>query len=198
MSKLRVAVVVGGPSTEREVSLRSGAMVMKNLEPAKYEPFTVDLSDLLGNPDALVDMARRADFVFLALHGAGGEDRAIQGASEVLGLPYYGPGVMASAIAMDEVRAKSIYRDIGAVQGPVGWTPQQPDGRWLRGNSPHHASAALVAVSVEAVAEAAFALLGPELVLKGASRARPGAGDRRSRPTSPPGWLRWPSTTPKC
>jgi D-alanine-D-alanine ligase len=170
MSKLRVAVVVGGPSTEREVSLRSGAMVMKNLDPAKYAPFTVDLSDLLGNPEALAELARRTDFVFLALHGKGGEDGTIQGALEVLGLPYYGPGVMASALAMNKIRTKSIYRDMGLPQARWLDYRQQPDGRWLRGNSPHHASAELDAVSVEAVAAAAFGLLGPELVLKGASQ----------------------------
>lgn len=170
MSKLRVAVLVGGPSTEREVSLRSGLMVMKNLDPSRYAPFTVDLSDLLGNPEALADLARRADFVFLALHGRGGEDGTIQGALEVLGLPYYGPGVMASAIAMNKVRTKAIYRDMGIPQARWLDFRQLPDGRWVRGNSPHHASTDLAPVDGEAVAAAAFGLLGPELVLKGASQ----------------------------
>jgi D-alanine-D-alanine ligase-like ATP-grasp enzyme len=67
MSKLRVAILQGGPSPEREVSLRSGQMVLKNLDPSKYEAFAVDLSDLLGSSEAIVALKAKADFVFLAV-----------------------------------------------------------------------------------------------------------------------------------
>lgn len=116
MSKLRVAVLMGGPSSEREVSLRSGQMVLKNLDPTQYEPFALDLSDLLGRPEAWVELKAKADFVFLALHGQLGEDGTVQGMLEVLGLPYYGSGVMASATAMNKVRSKAIYRELGIPQ----------------------------------------------------------------------------------
>jgi D-alanine-D-alanine ligase len=170
MSKLRVAVLMGGPSSEREVSLRSGQMVLKNLDPTKYAPFAIDLNDLLGRPEAVVDLARRADFVFLALHGAWGEDGTVQGLLEVLGLPYYGPGVTASAIGINKVRTKSVYRDLGIPQARwLDWR-RQPDGRWLRGNAPDHVGTALVAVDLAAVATATVAVLGPDVVIKGATQ----------------------------
>ncbi len=170
MSKLRVAVLMGGPSSEREVSLRSGQMVLKNLDPTKYAPFALDLNDLLGHPAAVADLARRADFVFLALHGRWGEDGTVQGLLEVLGLPYYGPGVAASAIAMNKVRAKAIYRDLDLPQARwLDWR-RRPDGRWMRGNSPHHAGTDLVAIDAQAVAAAVGGALGWDLVIKGATQ----------------------------
>lgn len=170
MSKLRVAVLQGGPSSEREVSLRSGQMVLKNLDPTKYAPFAVDLNDVLGHPEAVVDLARRADFVFLALHGRWGEDGTVQGLLEVLGLPYYGSGVAASALAMNKVRAKALYRDLGLPQAKwLDWR-RRPDGRWVRGNSPHHLGADLVAVDAHAVAAAVGEALGWDLVIKGATQ----------------------------
>ena len=170
MSKLRVAVLMGGPSSEREVSLRSGQMVLNNLDPGRYAPFSIDLNDLLGSPEAIVDLAHRADFVFLALHGRWGEDGTVQGLLEVLGLPYYGPGVAASAIAMNKVRAKALYRDLDIPQARwLDWR-RQPDGRWLRGNSPLHAGRPLAPIAAEAVASAVFEALGHDLVIKGATQ----------------------------
>ena len=170
MSKLRVAVLVGGPSSEREVSLRSGQMVLKNLDPTKYAPFAIDLNDLLGHADAVADLARRADFVFLALHGRWGEDGTVQGLLEVLGLPYYGPGVAASAIAMNKVRAKAVYRDLDLPQAAwLDWR-RLPDGRWMRGNAPLHGQAPLAPVDAHHVAAAVGAALGWDLVIKGATQ----------------------------
>lgn len=167
MSKLRVAVVMGGPAPEREVSLRSGQMVLKNLDPTQYEAFGLDLSDLLGRPEALASLKAQADFVFLAVHGVPGEDGVVQGMLEVLGLPYYGSGVMASAIAMNKVRAKAIYRELGLPQA-ASLDLVHVEGRtWRRGLSPLFPAGADRLSEPEI--DALLAPLGPELVLKGAS-----------------------------
>ena len=93
----RVAVLCGGRSTEREISLRSGKAVLSALLAAQMDAFDFDpaerpLSDLL-------DLG--VDRVFIALHGRYGEDGAAQGALDMLGIPYTGSGCMASALSMD-------------------------------------------------------------------------------------------------
>jgi D-alanine-D-alanine ligase len=169
MSKLRVAIVQGGPSPEREVSLRSGQMVLKNLDPTKYEAFAVDLSDLLGSSEAIVALKAKADFVFLAVHGAPGEDGTVQGLLELLGLPYQGSGVMASALAMNKIRSKAIYRELGLPQARSLDFRATADGRWQCGLSPlfegRHAG-----LTTEEAAELVGRTLGWSLVLKGASQ----------------------------
>ncbi len=101
----KVAVLMGGRSAEREVSLMSGAGVLKALQSKgvdahAFDPAERDLSEL-----------KRAGFArcFIALHGRFGEDGTVQGALELLGLPYTGPGVMASAVAMDKLMTKRIW-----------------------------------------------------------------------------------------
>lgn len=167
MSKLRVAVLMGGPAPEREVSLRSGQMVLKNLDPTQYQAFGLDLTDLLGRPEALVRLKAESDFVFLALHGVPGEDGVVQGLLEVLGLPYYGSGVMASAMAMNKIRAKAVYRELGLPQAASLDLVHVEGGLWRRGLSP------LFPAGVDELSEAEIdgllGQLGPELVLKGAS-----------------------------
>jgi D-alanine-D-alanine ligase len=101
----KVAVLFGGTSSEREVSLMSGAGVLKALQSQgidahAFDPATQPLQ-------ALKDL--RFDCAFVALHGRGGEDGTLQGALEWLGLPYTGSGVKASAIAMDKVATKQIW-----------------------------------------------------------------------------------------
>lgn len=99
-----IAVLMGGASAEREVSLNSGRAVLAALRQAGVDAHGVDARDEL---DKLRDL--RPDKVFLALHGRGGEDGTLQGYLETLGLTYTGSGVLASALAMDKVRAKQLW-----------------------------------------------------------------------------------------
>ena len=101
----KVAVLLGGRSAEREISLMSGNAVLKALrakgvDAHPFDPAERDLFDL-----------RREGFArcFIALHGRGGEDGTVQGALEVLGMPYTGSGVLGSAVAMDKWRTKMIW-----------------------------------------------------------------------------------------
>lgn len=112
--KVRVAIFAGGFSSERDVSLRSGEMVRRNLDPERFAAEVVDLKDLL--PPAKIDWSEikaRFDVVFIALHGEGGEDGTLQGALDLLGMPYTGSGVYASALAMNKWRTKQVYQANG-------------------------------------------------------------------------------------
>lgn len=109
MNIKRVGVVMGGLSAEREVSLRTGEGVVQALRsrghsvvPIVWGPTTRGIDQLLR--EANVDVA------FLALHGRGGEDGCIQGLCELLGLPYTGSPLLASALAMDKLKAKELFR----------------------------------------------------------------------------------------
>src|SRR5690242_638181 len=96
-----VGVVMGGVSAEREVSLRSGEAVAAALESTGTRVVRIDLG---GGEEALRALARaNMDVAFLALHGRLGEDGCIQGLLEILGIPYTGSSVMASALAMDKL-----------------------------------------------------------------------------------------------
>lgn len=117
----RVAVLLGGDSAEREVSLHSGLAILAALRRRGYEAFPLDLSELLlsgGDLGALTG-PRRPDLAFLAVHGTHAEDGAIQGALELLHLPYTGSGPLASALAFDKDRAKRILAAAG-VEVPRG------------------------------------------------------------------------------
>lgn len=111
----RIAVLKGGWSPEREVSLNSGAAVAKALGEAGYEAIEIDA----GRNLAAQLKDARPDAVFNALHGQWGEDGCVQGLLEVMGLPYTHSGVLASALAMDKQRAKLILADVG-VPSPEG------------------------------------------------------------------------------
>jgi D-alanine-D-alanine ligase len=169
MTKLRVAILQGGPSPEREVSLRSGQMVLKNLDPTKYDAFAVDLSDLLGDPAALLALKAKADFVFLAVHGTPGEDGTVQGLLDLVGLPYQGSGVMASALAMNKIRSKAVYAQLGLPQARSLDVVSVGDGLWRCGVSALFGTDRPVLTTAE-LAERVGATLGWSLVLKGASQ----------------------------
>ena len=101
----KVAVLMGGRSAEREVSLMSGSGVLKALQDSgvhaqSFDPAERDLGDL---------KKEGFDRCFIALHGRYGEDGCVQGALELLGIPYTGSGVMASSIAMDKVMTKRVW-----------------------------------------------------------------------------------------
>jgi len=104
-----VAMLMGGISSEREVSLRSGAACAKALEGEGYKVTQVDV----GRDVAEKLAAIKPDVCFNALHGRYGEDGCIQGLLETLGLPYTHSGVLASALAMHKERAKAILREAG-------------------------------------------------------------------------------------
>ena len=110
----KVAVIKGGWSPEREVSLNSGAAAAEALREAGYDVFEID---------AARDLAQRLaeakpDAVFNALHGQWGEDGCVQGLLEVMGLPYTHSGVLASSLAMDKQRAKAVFEDNGIPSPP--------------------------------------------------------------------------------
>jgi len=105
----KVAVVMGGWGAEREVSLNSGAAVLKALVSEGVDAHGVDA----GRDIAEVLKAGKFDRVFNILHGRGGEDGVLQGALELLQIPYTGCGVMASAISMDKLMTKRIWTGCG-------------------------------------------------------------------------------------
>jgi D-alanine-D-alanine ligase len=105
----RIAVLMGGRSAEREVSLSSGRGVMKALKDEGFDPVEVDPGE-----DLFTQLkAARPDAVFNALHGRFGEDGTVQGILEWMRLPYTHSGVLASALAMHKERTKDIYRVAG-------------------------------------------------------------------------------------
>ena len=103
-----VTVLMGGWSTEREVSLSSGEGCAKGLSDAGYDVSTIDVThDLSALLDALA--THRPDVVFNALHGRFGEDGCIQGLLDMLNLPYTHSGRLASALAMDKIMARAVF-----------------------------------------------------------------------------------------
>lgn len=140
MTKKKVAVLMGGISSERDISLSTGRQILDSLDPAKYEAFGVDAAllpgsnntmlkgagseiaavaearDALASSNKLMSMDQiashnsemRPDVVFIALHGKFGEDGTIQGMLDLLGIPYTGSGVLASALGMDKSMTKKV------------------------------------------------------------------------------------------
>ena len=147
LRKLRVAVLMGGSSNERAVSLSTGKMIAESLDTTQYQVTTIDTRDMLALTASVaaklpsnaskkdeksegilttideysayslksVEKSENAspDVVFIALHGKGGEDGTIQGALELMGIPYTGSGVLASALAMNKRMAKQLFRSHG-------------------------------------------------------------------------------------
>src|SRR5437660_9683537 len=105
----RVAVLYGGDSSEREISLLSGNAVLEGLRRRGVDAHPFDPRDRPLDELPLRRFAR----VWIALHGPGGEDGTLQGALEYLGVPYTGSGVMGSAIGMDKLRTKRLAHAVG-------------------------------------------------------------------------------------
>jgi D-alanine-D-alanine ligase len=101
----RIGVLMGGASPERDISLKSGTAVHNALKAAGYDAVAIDV----GSDICEVLFTSRIDLAFLALHGGYGENGAIQGMLEVLGIPYTGSGVLASALAMDKEASKKAF-----------------------------------------------------------------------------------------
>ncbi|WP_426417095.1 D-alanine--D-alanine ligase [Aestuariirhabdus sp. LZHN29] len=109
----KVAVLYGGQSAEREVSLNSGRAVFNALQQEGVDAELIDCG-----ADVLQQLGNRFDRVFIALHGRGGEDGTLQGVLDWAGIPYTGSGVMASALAMDKHRSKLIWNALGLPTPP--------------------------------------------------------------------------------
>lgn len=134
----RVAVLMGGASAEREISLLSGNAVLKALQSEGVNAYAFDPAE-----KSIFDLkTEQYDRCFIALHGRYGEDGTIQGALELMGIPYTGSGVMASSVAMNKVMTKRIWQSLGL-----------PTPRWIEVTSP-----------VEA--ENAFKVLGDLMIIK--------------------------------
>lgn len=124
-----MAVLMGGTSSEREVSLSTGRQIAGALDPSKYTSVMLDTAGIANprseapEPGSIEPLnlapfgdpasPNRPDVAFLALHGRGGEDGSIQGLLDLLGIPYTGSGVLASALAMDKAMAKVVLRAAG-------------------------------------------------------------------------------------
>ncbi len=110
MKTKKIAVVMGGPSAEREVSLNTGNAILQALQSKGYQAVGIDM-----DPKRIVSQLQQAniDIVFNAIHGKFGEDGALQGALDMLGIPYTGSGVLASAITMDKSISKRLFTAAG-------------------------------------------------------------------------------------
>lgn len=141
--KMRVGILLGGQSNEKEISLASGRNVIYKLSPQKYaaiplflssnlELFCIDQRLLVRNTTAEIeaeltssmkiswqDLPNLIDFAFVALHGGHGENGSIQGLLETLGIPYNGSGVLASALCMDKWKTKQVLKEHG-IPVPAG------------------------------------------------------------------------------
>ncbi|MGQ9708693.1 MAG: D-alanine--D-alanine ligase [bacterium] len=109
LRKRKIGVLMGGWSSEREVSLLSGQRVLESLKHQGYQAVGIDINR------GFVDQIRQAkiDMAFIALHGKPGEDGTMQGFLELMGIPYTGSGVTASAVAIDKVFTKMLFRQMG-------------------------------------------------------------------------------------
>ena len=103
-----VAVLLGGTSDEREISLQSGQAILLALKNKNIKADAVDTADASW----IQNIANNYNHVFIALHGLNGEDGTVQGVLEMLGVSYTGSGVMASALAMDKLRTKQLWNGI--------------------------------------------------------------------------------------
>lgn len=132
MTTLRVAVLMGGPSPERDISISTGGQIVATLDRARYSILPVEITaegkwlprpDLVplpsGRPGAAASLVpttyerfmehEQVDVAFIAMHGPYGEDGTMQGLLELLGIPYTGSGILASALAMDKLRSRQIF-----------------------------------------------------------------------------------------
>ncbi|GAB6935522.1 D-alanine--D-alanine ligase [Calditerricola yamamurae] len=113
---VRVVVLYGGDTAEREVSLRTGRGIMEALRAKGYDVVGIDFRPTRECLARLVQL--QADVVYIALHGRYGEDGRLQGFLDLLGVPYVGSGVLASALAMDKARTKTLARQAGIRVAP--------------------------------------------------------------------------------
>ena len=107
MTKAHIAVIAGGWSSERDISLMSGNAVYKALDQNKYQAVLYDpKNDMAG----LIENKEEIDLAFILLHGRFGEDGRIQGLLDIMGIPFVGSGVLASAMAVNKKVTKNLYQ----------------------------------------------------------------------------------------
>ena len=128
----KVAVLFGGSSAEREVSLMSGSAVLAALQAAGVDAHAFDPAER----DLHILKEEGFDRAFIALHGRGGEDGTVQGALELMGIPYTGSGVMASALSMDKWRTKMVW--LANPNNPTGTYVPFDEVKRLRAGLPSH------------------------------------------------------------
>lgn len=131
---MKVVVVMGGNTTEREVSLRTGSGVSKALEKLGHQVISVDTKD--GGVDGyLRAIPSDTDLVFIALHGGDGENGTLQALLDMAKIPYTGSGMLASAVAMDKAMSKRIFaqESIPTPQWGEWWAPDDPSTKWRPG-----------------------------------------------------------------
>jgi len=121
----KIGVLMGGESSEKDISIRSGLAIYQGLQESGYTAVPIDISKDIVN--AL--KKEKIKFAFLALHGGIGENGAIQGMLEVLGIPYTGSGVLASALAMDKEASKKIFIYHGLPVAPFIVLSRQTKGK---------------------------------------------------------------------
>ncbi|MED1943991.1 MULTISPECIES: D-alanine--D-alanine ligase [Brevibacillus] len=114
---MKIGVIMGGISSEREVSLKTGQEMINHLDRSRYEAVPIVVTQRAD----LITQAQQAgiDFALLALHGQYGEDGTVQGALETLGIPYTGSGVLASSLCMNKQLSKMLLKTAG-IQTPAG------------------------------------------------------------------------------
>jgi D-alanine-D-alanine ligase len=124
---MRILLIVGGWSSEREVSLRGGQGIEKALRARGHE---VTWFDLLEHFDQLSDIAAQHDFALINLHGAPGEDGLVQSLLERAGCPYQGSGPTGSFLALNKSAAKQVFRRAGLQTPQWEFLPQRPAAGW--------------------------------------------------------------------
>lgn len=114
---MKIGVIMGGISSEREVSLKTGQEMINHLDRSRYEAVPIVVTQRAD----LITQVQQAgiDFALLALHGQYGEDGTVQGALETLGIPYTGSGVLASSLCMNKQLSKMLLKTAG-IQTPAG------------------------------------------------------------------------------
>ena len=112
---MKIGVIMGGVSSERDISLRSGEEVLKNLNREKYKEV---IPIVINSKSEVVEKVKGIDFAFIALHGRFGEDGTIQGLLEALEIPYSGCGVLTSAVCMNKALTKRIIQSVGVNTAP--------------------------------------------------------------------------------
>ena len=103
---MKVGVIMGGVSSERDISLKSGESVVENLDKNKYEVVPI----VLDSKNDVINKVKGIDFALLALHGKFGEDGTVQGVLETLGIPYSGCGLLSSSVCMDKDMTKKVLK----------------------------------------------------------------------------------------
>ncbi len=111
--KLRIAVLMGGPSAEHEVSLRTGRMILENLDKQKYFAKGIKISKKAEWPISPAEIKKGFDLVFIAMHGEYGEDGTVQKILDKYKIRYTGSGAKASALGMDKAKSSAVFKKAG-------------------------------------------------------------------------------------